>query len=203
MQVPAMLIILLIFIVWLQYNIKKSSRLSKKSSEEFWQHEADANVSRRRDITNLDYITLNMDMLPIADHPDTTINSYRDKITSLADKKIINLSSYSNTQLKLEYGAANLPFLTEYDNNYMILASFLQKWGERLYQNGDTLDAIKVLEYAVSCSTDVPNTYRLLSKIYKEQDDIDKLDILIDKLSNLNIRDKESLIEELNRLSYL
>ena len=201
MQIPIIFVIFIIFIAWLQYEIKKTSRLSNKSSDEFWQNESDANISRKKDISNLDYIKLNIDLLPLADNHDSTINSYRDKIVSLVDKKIINLSSFNNTQLKQKYGAANLPFLTDYDNNYMVLVSILQKWAERLYQSGDTSSATHVLEYAVSCSTDVTNTYRLLSKIYKEQGEIEKLDTLINTLSELKIRDKNKLIGELNLVS--
>lgn len=191
---------LIIFVIWLFYEIQKSNRLSKKGTEEFWKKERLANLSRKADISGLDYITIPLVQLPMTDTDDPTINSYRDTISKLADMKIVNLTGYTNTDLKLKYGASNITSLSEYDNNYLILVSLLNKWGERLHQKGYAEAAINVLEFAVMCRTDVRRTYQLLATIYMEQHTPDKIDSLLDMISSTNIVRKDKLTEELIRI---
>lgn len=192
--------ILIIFVLWLQYEIRKNTRLSKKSSELFWEREKQANLSRKAEISGLDYITIPVDRLPMADHVDDTINSYRDTILNLSSKKIVNLTGLTNTDLKLKYGAANINLLSEYDSNYTVLVSILHKWGERLYHHGDKEDAAAVLEFSVMCLTDVKKTYLLLAGIYMEQHDPVKIDPLLEILPFTKISRKDVLAEELRKL---
>ena len=200
MQTPVLTAIIVIFILWLQYEIRKSKRLSKKTSDKFWQLEQEANLTRRADISNLDYITLDLNRLPLSDQEDSTVNSYRDSILQLSYKKILKLSGYTNTELKLKYGVANINLLFEYDNNYTILVSILQKWADRLYSLGCLSDAAMVLEYAISCGSDVRTSYKLLAKIYKEQNTPNKIEDLIEVLSKVNTSNKDTTIDELNRI---
>lgn len=192
--------VVLIFVLWLNYEIKKTSRLSKKSTEQFWEKEAKANMARKADISNLEYIKVPVEKLPLQDNPDDTINSYRDTILSQSRKKILNLSGFSNTDLKLKFGAANLSQLSEYDNNFAVLVSILHKWGERLYKLGYIKEAEAVLETAVECKTDARNTYELLASIYVEQGDPEKIDQLLNALASINIRDKNNLILNLQNM---
>ena len=192
--------IVIIFVLWLNYEIRKNNRLSQKSSEEFWEKETKANMSRKTDISNLDYIRIPYEKLPLNDTPDDTINSYRDTILSQSDKKILNLSGFSNTELKLKYGAANLSKLSEYDNNFTVLVATLHKWGERLYQQGYHNEALAVLEAAVDCKSDVRKTYELLAQIYMAHGSPDKIDNLIDAINRINIAGKENLVLKLNNI---
>ena len=141
-----------------------------------------------------------MDRLPMEDNTDPTINSHRDTILSQADNKILNLSSFSNTELKLKYGTANISLLSEYDNNYIILVSTFHKWGERLYMQGSLKEALAVLETAVVCNTDVHASYHLLSTIYIQQGRSDKVNQLLDTISSSSIRDKEDLLLQIRNI---
>jgi len=197
---PVLTVILLIFIVWLQYEIRKSSRVADKGSDDFWNKEKQSNQSRRKDITSLDYLTINPELLPKANNDDATINSYRDTILLLSNKKILNLTGYTNTELKSLYGVANINLLSDYDNNYSILISILQKWAERLSANGDTSDAILVLEYAVSCNTVVLKSYQLLAELYFKQNTPEKIYPLLQTVSALKLNEKDKLIQSITDL---
>jgi hypothetical protein len=134
------------------------------------------------------------------DHEDDTINSYRDTMKGLSGKKMINLAGLTNTELKYRYGAANLNILSEYDNNYTIMVSILQKWAERLYLEGFLTEAQSVLEYSISCLTDVTKSYRLLAEIYHKQKQPDKINDLINMIPKTKLPEKEKLIQELTEL---
>jgi hypothetical protein len=195
--IPVLTILVLVFVIWLQYELRKSSKHSKDSDDRFWEREKEANNTRRMDISKLNYLTISLDTLPMADHEDDTINSYRDIIRELSEKKMINLAGLTNTELKYQYGAANLKFLTEYDNNYTVLVSILQKWADRLYQKGFLSEAQSVLEYSVSCLTEVTKSYRLLAEIYHNQKQPEKIKGLIELIPKTKILEKEKLISEL------
>lgn len=202
MQIFVYFGLLIVFSLWLQYEIKKNSRLSKKGTEEFWKKEAQANLVRRADISTLDYITIPLDQLPLKDSEDPTVNSYRDTIVGLSGKKILNLTGITNTDLKLKYGPSNIKQLTECDNNYTTLVSILHKWGERLYRNGHTEESLAVLEYSVQCLTEVRNTYRLLAHIYKSQNASDKINSLLEILPLTGMIGYNNLIGELSNIKH-
>lgn len=185
--------LLIVFVLWLNYQIAKSNRISRKGIDEFWNKESQANLTRKADISSLTYITIPFEKLPLEDNPDQTINSYRDTILSHSGKKILNLSGLSNTELKLKYGTSNIKLLSEYDINYTVVISMLHKWGERLLELGFVNEAIAVLEVALDCHSDSHKTYELLAKIYIEQGS-NKINPLIDRISSANIRDKENLL---------
>lgn len=193
------LCLVLIFVLWLNYEINKTNRLENKNREKFWEKEARANKTRKTDISDLDYITIPVDKLPTDDHSDPAIKSYRDTIVSHSNKKILNLSGFSNTDLKLEYGAANLGLLSEYDNNFIIMVTNLNKWAERLYNIGYPDEAAAVLETAVECRSDTHKTYELLARIYSEQGMKDKIASLIEKIGSVPVRDKESLLKKISK----
>jgi hypothetical protein len=200
MQIPVLSILILIFILWFQYEIRKNNKLTNKNSNKFWKAEQEANLTRRKDITNLDYIVIPLERLPMEDSDDLTLNSYRDTIRKLSDKKILNLTGQTNRELKLNYGSANFNYLMECDNNYITFISMLHKWGDRFYNLGLRDEAVSILEYAVTCSTDVHKTYRLLAHIYLEQGVPDKIEELITIISSSNMFQKEELRKELTRL---
>lgn len=101
----------------------------KINIKKFWEREQKANATRKKDISTLKYIewdttlpvkennTLLSDILKNNPEADSAYN----KIISVKDKNIINLTEYSNTDLKLKYGVANLEALTEYEDNYTLL----------------------------------------------------------------------------------
>jgi hypothetical protein len=202
MTLPILAAITLIFIVWLHYEIRKTSSSSKKATNNFWNKESESNLVRRMDISGLNYLTLDTRFLPMEDHEDQTINSYRDSILKLTDKKMLNLAGLTNTELKYKYGAPNINLLAEYDNNYTILVSMLQKWAERLNNGGFTDEALSVLEYALTFPTDVAKSYKLLAELYKKKNTPHKIDDLIPIIMETAILDKTNLIDELNKIKF-
>ena len=79
------------------------------------------------------------------------------------------------TDLKLTYGAPNLPLLSEYDENFTLLISTLQKWASLLYDAGQTAEAQTVLEFAVSAGSDISGSYKLLASIYRDHQEEQKI----------------------------
>ena len=128
---------------------------------------------------------------------ETISGECKEILRSLSTQKIVNLTGYTNTDLKLSYGTANITCLTEYDQNYTLLVSTLQKWAEALYRGGAKKECRQVLEYAVSIGTDVSHTYFLLADLYDEEGESDLKCSLIEKASGLSSLSSKVIVRTL------
>lgn len=188
----------IIFLIWLAYEIAKARRGSAALEESFWEKEARANQTRRKSLDNLNYITIPLDYLPTEILKDNEkVKEYSNLLLSLSESPIVNFSGLSNTDLKLEYGVANITLLMQYDQNYTILARTLQQWAELLYQENYRTEAQHLLEFAISTDTDVSGTYRLLAQIYCEENDSDKINALLARAENLKSGSKNIIVRAL------
>ena len=131
MKLP-FLTIFLVFVIVLTVRLQMSKRSEKDVNKEFWERELRANSVRRKDIENLPYIPFDPAMIP--EHPeieDERVNEYITELKGLKGKRILNCTGQTNTDLKLEYGAANITKLTEYDGNYTILVRTIARLAEK------------------------------------------------------------------------
>lgn len=186
-SVFASFMIFVVFLVWLQYEIKKHTRYDEKKQKEYWAREQEANSTRKQSMDDLVFITLPLETFPMNIMTgDDRIKEYHETILHLSEEKIVNLTGISNTDLKLKYGVANLPQLTHYDQCYTALARTLQDWAATLYENGYEKECVSLLEFAIDTNTDISATYKLLAEIYVKNGEKTKLDALKLTTENLN-----------------
>lgn len=187
----------LIFIAVLTFKIKSSNRQQRKTTKQFWDHEAEANATRKQSLDTITFITIPLERLPMDNHEDATLMEHQNSIISLSKEKIANFSGLSNTELKLQYGAANLDEVASYDQNYMHLLRILYQWGADLYEKGLITEAKSVLEYGVACKTDISKHYTLLAEIYKAENCPRKINDLITIAESLSCLMKPTIIQSL------
>ncbi|GFI33909.1 hypothetical protein IMSAGC014_00397 [Bacteroidaceae bacterium] len=117
---------------------------------------------------------------------DPVIAEYHETLRELSKSPIVNFTGISNTDLKLMYGAPNIDLLSRYDQSYTILVRTLQNLAKVLYEKGYVNDACCILEFAVETRSDISATYKLLSSIYLESNQPEKVQALIPIAQNLN-----------------
>ncbi len=184
------------FIIYLKGKKKDTS-----DQDTFWEREADANRVRKKPLTDLAYITIPLDSLPIQKNTtDEQLLEYQDTISALSEQTIVNLTGISNTDLKFQYGAPNLTVLMEYDQNFIVLARTLNAWAHRLYELKQTEYAKTVLEFGIACKTDIKAHYILLATIYKEEFHPDRINDLIEAADSLNSLMKNPIITILTEI---
>lgn len=169
-------------------GIQASNRKINKNRLSFLDRESKANSVRRADISELSYIAIPYDRLPIDSVKSEKLEGQVKELIALRDKKILDLSSYTNTDLKLMYGPANLDELTVCDLNYTSLIRILDSLGNGLIEE-DTASAAAFFEYAIEIGSDITSTYMGLSDIYIKQNDKSKIQDLIikaDKIKSLS-----------------
>lgn len=192
---------LIVFILIISHNLRRSRRIQAEEESSFWERERMANQVRRKPLDCLDYIKIPLDTLPMnLMREDEHVAECLNLIDDLSTQPIVNLTGYSNTDLKLEYGTANITVLTEYDQNYTLLASTLQKWADLLYEAGHIEETRKILEFAVSTRTDVSHTYILLAEIYISQGIPEKIPELRSVAETLRSLNKGVILRHLEEL---
>lgn len=176
----------IIILVVIQLYLKKSDTSQKNKLNQFLERERKANTTRKKDLTGLNYIKWD-EALPIkADNPllsdilDNTPEAATayETVMSLRTAPMVNLTEYSNTDLKLMYGVANLELLTEYENNYTELIKSLAVLGHSLIEHNDTADAVSYLEYSLHIGSDIRQVYSDLKDIYTSQNNTASLNKL-------------------------
>lgn len=199
----------IILIIILQFAIKRGTRNHKSRNQEFLDRESRANQVRRKDISKLNYISI-PDNLPLINSGNDTFDqllsnnssmmrSYN-TIMGLKDKKMLNLTGISNTELKLSYGAANLTELTEYDDNFTTLVKSIASLGHSLIDNNDTDDALTYLEYGISIGSDISSNYIDLAIIYAAADRIDDIKKLKTRAETLKSLSRDNIIAQLDSM---
>ena len=188
----------LIFMAVVTYKRMKANHINQAAERAFWDREDAANRTRKQDISHLDYVDFSGVTLPFALFKDDLLQQCESQIQTLKEKKILNLTGISNTDLKLKYGPANLTALTQYDQNFTLLARNLNTWGQRLNELSHPKEAICVLAFAVSIGSDIRATWELLAKLYADSGDLAKIRDMKTTAATLNSLTKNSILATLN-----
>ena len=192
---------IIVFCIWLAYEIHKHNKKNKKILDEFWKKEEKANNTRAKSLDSLNYITIPESILNCIPEPTPLeLEDCKRLLEHLKGTKIVNLSHITNTDLKLKYGASNLDTLSEYDQNYISLLRVLQTLSEYFLENGNTKMARTILEFAVSVQSDNISTYKMLAQIYCDNGEESKLDYLISSASLLSGLTREPILRFLKSL---
>lgn len=187
-----------IICILFSYALHNAKRKEQDIDREFWDREQKANFTRKKSLDNLNYITVPEDLLTMKPAIMTEeLQSYLDELKDLSSSKIVNLTGYTNTDLKLEYGTANITILSDYDFHYTNLVTLLQKIAELLHDNLEDELTVRVLEFAVSTGTDVSKSYYLLAELYQQMNTPEKIEYLIAQAQNINSLMKDAIVEKL------
>lgn len=189
-----------IFGAWTWYESKSRARKMQKTEDDFWERELKADSVRRKPIDGLKYIKI-PDDLPtelLSDNPEMI--SILTTIEGLRKDKILNLTGYTNTDLKMEYGAANLPDLSRFDGNFTTLVTTFQKWADLLLDAGYEDEAVSLMEFIVENGGDIGKTYRLLGRHYIDAGEPSKLDVLVEKAGELKSLNRPYIVESIEAL---
>ncbi len=190
------LAIFITFCVILGYYIKKGDTSQKEVMDGFFEKERLANQVRKKDISQLNYITIPYEKIP------HSINTPTEKaFFSFGEKTMVNFNGITNTDLKLQYGTANLNLLSEYDANYMDMITLLPDYINELLEAGYTDTAQMLLEFAIDTKADSRKIYSQLVSIYKETNQMDKIHYLITASNELPEMTKAIIQKDLSSIN--
>lgn len=189
-----------IFIIVLTRRIHLMRNRQEAEEKSFWEREREANNTRRKSLDNLNYIQIPLGKLPT--HlmtEDMNVRDCVDTLRNLSTLKIVNLTGYTNTDLKMEYGAANISALSEYDQSYTLLASTLQKWADILWNADYKKEAVSIMEFALETHTDVSAAYYKLAEYYHAQGEDSRIASLIETAESLRSLNRNVIVRTLKK----
>lgn len=204
MRRPLLLPTVLLLLWVIRHNAKKNTGNDGQSVKNFLENEDKANATRRKDISNLPYIPVPLDTLPLNitlkdEKKQLQILEYIKELRNLSEKKILNLTGISNTELKAAYGPANLELLSLYDQTYTRYVRTLHLFASCIYEEYPD-EAVRVLEYCLSIGTDISGTFCLLGQHYLKNDDKAHFDSLYDNIPNKESLSGKTIVKKLDRL---
>lgn len=185
----------IIFCLLLTFYIRKNDAAQQKVQDDFWEKERQSNTVRKKDISKLNYITIPFEKIPVKLETST-----ENELFELAQKPMLNLTGISNTDLKLEYGTANLAALSEYDLNFTNFVTILPDYTSELLEAGEVDTAQMLLEFAVSVKADSRKIYKQLSDIYTQNNQLDKIQWLKDSAEVLPEYTKNAILKDLSSI---
>lgn len=185
-------IIFVSFLFLFTAQLRKNNKAQSEVEEKFWKREQEANSTRKKDISTLDYIQLPDGLVPGTLHTEA-----EKELLSLEGRKMLNLTSYSNTELKLMYGVSNLDALTNYESAYVKMIASILVYSKELLDAGDTENTQKLLEFAVSCRDDSPKIYASLASLYRETGQAERIQELITAAEGLESGSKDMILSHL------
>lgn len=188
----------IVFCVWLRYELKKSKSKSINDRNTFFENEAQANLTRKKPLNALNYITVSEKSILFIEINDDNIKKIQKNFVDLKDKKIVNLTNMTNTDLKREYGPGNLNTLIEYGDNYILLIRSLHDYARRLSELEFTKEGIEVLEFSIMNGCDMISSYKLLTELYINTNQTEKINQLIDYAKNLDSITRTPILNFLN-----
>lgn len=203
---PMFFLLALVFTAWLAFERLKSSKQDEERVRAFWQRENDANNTRRKNLDTLTYIKvpnwITLDALSSAlPTDDAELNRCSDIFKSLSSQRILNLTGMTSTDIKMEYGPANLNKLDEYDQNFTLFAQTIYAYGERLHTLGFDHEAMRVLRFGIDSLSDISGNYKLLASLYIKYGQQEKISEIRDVATKLNSLLKKSIIKYLDELT--
>ena len=150
--------------------------------DKFLEEESKANSARRREVEPEFFYTPRLDFLPLRDNAEGEIEKRQNQVRKCAESTMVHFpKKMTNLELKTAYGVANLEKVTGYEENYNRYILSLVEWAEALLKNGDTEDAVRILEKAVELGSEFRKTYLHLADYYTGQSNADGLNYLLDK----------------------
>lgn len=189
-----------IFCGWLFYEQRKSQRTQKKASDDFWARENLANNTRKKDISHLPLVQIEETDIPFVETRSETINKHIGQLRQIIREPMIDLSEYSNTDLKLSYGVGNFKTLSEYDENFntflMALTDLARSYEHEKYYEEAEKTYLLALRFGSRKACD----YEELARIYLVLDRPDKVSDLIHEVDNGEHPRKDAISSLLRRV---
>ncbi len=160
--------IVLVGMILLAVRYRYLNKKNDTDMADFFTREQQANSVPAKDLSNLPYITINLGKFPLEFINDSEVQELENKLKELSNKKILNLTQKTNTDLKEEYGLPNLQAMQEIGENFNELTILLVDYAEQFFTRNMYNEAITILEFGVVIKSDVSKNYTLLADCYKE-----------------------------------
>lgn len=180
----------IVFMIY--YFIQRSGKKHKKTVDDFWETEHKANQAAKQNIPDEMFYTPDISGLPFKEYEVNEENKklirLQNDVINKSNKKMLQFEEkLSNTELKFQYGAANIQNIVIYEQNYENFIRALNSWSKELLMLEQIDASEKISEYTLSLRPLIFDTYAILIDIYIEKSDKNKLILLRGRINDMKI----------------
>jgi tetratricopeptide (TPR) repeat protein len=198
--IPSIFICFLIFCAWIHYERHRTTRKYRRASRTFWDREDEANHTKNKDISNLSLFAPDKDRIPMPITEDENISYYQERVQICLTKPMMDLSAFTNTDLKLAYGTGNFKTLSEYDENFNVFLMNLSNLGKAYRTAGMLRESAGTYEQCIASGSDKSTDYKSLAYAYAMTENHGKLQDLIASAEASDLPRKAALVEFLRSI---
>lgn len=157
-----------------------------------------ANQTRKKDISHLPILHVEESELPLITTENESVLYYIDHIRKIIKSPMLDLSEYSNTDLKLAYGVGNFKVLA----NMMKILTFsprMTNLARACTEAGLYSEAEQTFLLAFHYGSQKMTDYTSLADIYLHLEEPEKISALIRNVEDGPLPHKEALIQALEQ----
>jgi len=175
--------ILLVILFVIRGRMNYANRNYGSKVGEFLEAEREANEARRRDIPEElfyrpDVSAFSLPRVALGGSEDAA-DKLRESILALAKTPMLRFGpGMTNRELKLTYGAANIDFIAECEENFNDFVNRLHEYSAALYAAGMLDDAETNMLECVRAGTGAAAPYRLIADVCAEKRDAEGFESL-------------------------
>lgn len=196
---PTFFILFIIFIIWFQYEKRKNTKIVEQEERSFWLREEASNNARKKDISELPYITIPDNAFDdiFGASSDDDILALEQSLRNMSHAKMIDLSEYSNTDLKIYFGVGNFGDLSSYDQNYQNFLNELTSYGKALLAHQHPHHALAAFSLCLTLGSDRSIDYISMGRCYRDLDRPEDIVELINSVKESDLQFKNCIVSEL------
>lgn len=195
--IPSLFVCFIIFCAWLHYEKRKADRKRESGSKAFWEREDQANHTRNKDISSLPMFCPDESHIPMTETADENVIYYQGKVQNAMGLPMMNLSGYTNTDLKLAYGTGNFNTLSEYDQNFNDFLMNMSNLGKAYFTAGLLQEAADVFTFCLDSGSGKSTDYEALAKVWFAMGTPEKISGLITDAERSELPRKAALVSRL------
>ena len=204
-KIPSFFILFLTFLFLWIYNLRKRQKTYEAERQAFWNKEQESLVVRKKDIPAELYFQPDIRQLQFPElTPEHSGQAKYQKLKKQLNDSVhlpmLSLSDLTNTEIRLSFGTANQPIITQAEENYSAYLGFLYDYALFAKEQQWIDEAIAALEEAIRLKSDISKHFMLLGDLYQISSNpfgIQKLLILAEAIHSPS---KAKIVEYLTNL---
>lgn len=194
------LTIVIISVIILAIIYKKNDAKQKEDIDNFWQRERLAKTVPPKDLDSISYLSVPIDNFSFGSIDDEDVRLLENELSSLSQKRLLNLTGKTNTELRELYGSPNLEAMQKIGDDFDRFSIVLADYATKLVESELYEEAIRVLEYALLIKTDISKCYTMLGDCYIALGQPRRVETLKEQVLSLGLWMESSIISYLDNL---
>lgn len=203
-KLPSFLFLFLTFVFLWLHHLNRAQKKHIESKEAFWKREEASLVVRKKEIPESCFYHPDLSAFCF---PMPTMAEAKQKFEQLksilldgANLPMLCFRGLTNTDIRLEYGTANQPFILQAEENYEAFLGFLFEYAELMITQGEIGEAVLALEECIRMDSDWSKHYIRLADLYHSIHDTKAIAKLLDTVTTKTFPATDKIVDHIRSL---